>query len=85
MHDTHEKVSFTLTASRSPLFICLHPLHIHIYLDRFTAPTISQSLPSARILILAAEGVSARNVALVHVIFSDNIKNQISKRLLIER
>ena len=57
----------TQIASRSRLLHSLHPLHVLIYIDCFTVPTVSQSQPSARILILAAESISAFNVALVYI------------------
>ena len=41
----------TWTAPRSRLLHSLHHLHIIIYLDRFTALTVSHSQPSARMLI----------------------------------
>ena len=53
------------TTSRSRMFHSLHPLHILIYINHFTTPTVSQSQPPASILIWADEGISAFNVALV--------------------
>ena len=47
------------------MFRGLHPLQVLIYPDRFTVPTVSQSQPSARMLIYVAEGISAFNVTLV--------------------
>ena len=38
-----------------------------MYLDRFMVLTVSQSQPSGHILISAADGISAFNVALVGV------------------
>ena len=53
------------TASQAWLFHGLHPLRILVYLDYFTVPTVSQSQHIARLLIKAAEGISAFTVALV--------------------
>ena len=55
----------TQTASLASLFRGLHSLHILIYWDCFTVPIVSQSQPSAHILIWAAKGISAFNVTLV--------------------
>ena len=41
-----------------------HPLDVIIYLECFSAPTLSQSQLCANILIWAADGISAFNVAL---------------------
>ena len=42
----------TLTASGSGLFHSLHPLHVLIYLDHFTAPTVSQPQQRYSCLVL---------------------------------
>ena len=55
----------TWTVPQAWLFHGLHPVHILIYLDCFTVPTVSQSQHFGRILIWAADGILAFNVALV--------------------
>ena len=51
--------------SKWPLGAGGAPVHTCMYLDRFKVPTVSQSQTSADILIKAAEGILAFNVALV--------------------
>ena len=58
-------VMTTSTASQSGKFHGLHPLHIYFYPDHFMVPAVSKSQPSARILILAAECISAFSNTLV--------------------
>ena len=57
--------NFGLEMPRSLNFINLHPLHVLIYLDNFTVPTVSQSRHFACIMIWAAEVILAFNVVLV--------------------
>ena len=49
------------------MFNRLHPLHVVMYLDRFTVPTVSQLQSYGRYLTWAAGGISACNVALVTI------------------
>ena len=46
-------------AVSAPLFHSIHPSHELVYLKRSMVPTVSQSQPSAHILIQTAEGISA--------------------------
>ena len=55
-----------------PNFLTVPILGMHLYLDCFTVPSVSQSRPTARILIKAAESVPAFNVALVSIAIIDN-------------
>ena len=68
IHNHHITITepLVLRAIHRPDFHGLHPLHILIYPDSFTVPTISQSQHVVHTLIQAAEGISAFTVALVN-------------------
>ena len=71
--NNHQRVMSIYTASQAWLLHGLRPLHVLIYLDCITVPTVSQSQPSGRMLIQAAECISAFNVDLVHLLLYINV------------